>query len=54
MNLKKLVFNMYKVIYYFPFNNLKRGKVQLYNFGAILINCKIKSTGTDNEPIMSR
>lgn len=46
---KKLVKRMYRFIQYFPFNNsFPIGKISIQNEGAILLKCKIVSTGRNN------
>ena len=51
-SIKKLVFKLYKLINYIPFNNKRKGKIKIQNDGAILLHCKIKSSGTDNSLIL--
>lgn len=45
---------MYKLINYIPFNNMRKGKIHIENDGAILLHCKIKSSGTNNRLILRR
>ena len=46
--IKKLAFKLYKLINHIPFNNKRKGKIQIVNDGSILMHCKIISTGTEN------
>lgn len=48
----RLAFKVYKLINAFPFNNKRKGKVQIENDGAILLHCKIISSGTGNRLIL--
>ncbi len=48
MDTKKLVYKLYRFINAVPFNNKKKGRVEIINRGAILLNCRIHSHGTDN------
>lgn len=54
MNKKELAFKLFRFINSFPFNNKKHGKIEVLNNGAILLNCRIYSTGIGNKLILSR
>lgn len=49
---KKLAFRLYRVVNHLPFNNRKKGKVEIENDGTILLRCRIKSTGDGNRLIL--
>ena len=51
MNRKNLAFMLYQCINSFPFNNKKRGKINVVNDGAILLKCRMHSTGVGNKLI---
>lgn len=52
MNKKQLAFKLYKLINCLPFNNKKRGKVDILNNGAVLLKCSIRSSGLGNKLII--
>lgn len=52
--LKELALRLYKLINRLPFNNKRRGKIQIENSRAILWRCKIKSSGKGNRLILRK
>lgn len=50
--IKNFAFKLYKLINCFPFNNKRKGKIRIENDGAILLQCKIISTGIGNRLIL--
>lgn len=49
---KVLAMKLYRIINAFPFNNRRRGKVHILNNGAVLLKCRIQSTGNGNKLIL--
>lgn len=54
MNKKQVILNFYKIINWLPFNNKFKGKINVFNKGAILRKCKVVSLGTNNQLIFAR
>ena len=52
MSKKVLAMKLYRIINAFPFNNRRRGKVHILNNGAVLLKCRIQSTGNGNKLIL--
>lgn len=48
MNIKQIAYRLYRTINAAPFNNKKKGCVEIINCGAIMLNCRIHSHGTGN------
>lgn len=53
MEKKELAYKLYRFINAIPFNNKKKGGVEIINRGAILLNCRIYSHGTGNRLIFN-
>ena len=49
---KKQAIRWYRIINRLPFNNKRKGNIQIENNGAILWHCKIKSFGTGNHLVL--
>lgn len=53
MDKKEFVYKLYRLIDAVPFNNKKKGSLEIINRGAILLNCRIHSHGTGNRLIFN-
>ena len=54
MGVKELVKKSFVIINHLPFNNKFKGKTRIVNNGALLINCRIISQGTENSLILEK
>ena len=53
MSKKDFLLRFYRIINRLPFNNRKKGKLQIFNDGSILKRCRITSHGINNKLIFA-